>query len=389
MIKGVFFVFLHFTTIISLVSCLSMPHDEMLHWYIAGEMPPLPNQKEAIGVAGPVTGIHNGKLLLAGGANFPNRLPWEGGSKAYYKEGFVFQRNTDDSLIVLANFCLPEKTAYGACISTSRGIVLAGGENESGISDKVYLLQWQHATETVKIEELPRLPLPLTNAGITAKNHTVYVLGGESNDDVSSGFYALNLDSDSASWESLPALPQPVSHAVVTMSEAPENALYLFGGRKKNKDGISDLYAEVRRFDFRRHKWVSSVALPYPISAGTGISLRDRILLLGGDRGETFHRTEVIQAAIQSAATKEEKHTMMQFKINLQSSHPGFSRQVIAYYPTEQRWVIADSIPFEAPVTTTAIRWDNLIIIPSGEIRAGIRTPHILSARLDDKRFNP
>src|SRR5688572_3878214 len=41
------------------------------------------------GMAGLISGAHNGVLIAAGGANFPERMPWEGGVKVYYDEIFV------------------------------------------------------------------------------------------------------------------------------------------------------------------------------------------------------------------------------------------------------------------------------------------------------------
>ena len=38
------------------------------------KLPDLPNP---LGVAGPFVGIHNDVLILSGGANFPNGVPWE------------------------------------------------------------------------------------------------------------------------------------------------------------------------------------------------------------------------------------------------------------------------------------------------------------------------
>jgi Na+/proline symporter len=48
---------------------------------------------------------------------------------------------------------------------------------------------------------------------------------------------------------------------------------------------------------------------------------------------------------------------------------------------------VADSIPFAGQVTTTATRWGEDIIIPSGEIRAGVRTPHIIRGTPSRKQF--
>jgi N-acetylneuraminic acid mutarotase len=48
----------------------------------------------------------------------------------------------------------------------------------------------------------------------------------------------------------------------------------------------------------------------------------------------------------------------------------------------KNEWKQLGEIPFPAPVTTTAIKWNKQIIIPGGEIRAGVRTPYILEAKI-------
>ena len=47
------------------------------------QLPNIPNQ---LGVAGPITGIHNGALLVAGGANFPKPI-WESDKNTLQKLG--------------------------------------------------------------------------------------------------------------------------------------------------------------------------------------------------------------------------------------------------------------------------------------------------------------
>jgi N-acetylneuraminic acid mutarotase len=73
---------------------------------------------------------------------------------------------------------------------------------------------------------------------------------------------------------------------------------------------------------------------------------------------------------------------LVQQKTVLQSSHPGFSREVLSFNTLTNSWEKAGCIPFETPVTTQAIKWGDDVIIPSGEIRAGVRTPNILLGRL-------
>jgi N-acetylneuraminic acid mutarotase len=65
----------------------------------------------------------------------------------------------------------------------------------------------------------------------------------------------------------------------------------------------------------------------------------------------------------------------------LQSAHPGFSKEILAYNIINDSWDVIDSIPYATPVTTTAVKWNNCFFIPSGEIKAGIRSSFILSVK--------
>ena len=54
-----------------------------LQWTVAAELPVTANGEPALGFAGMVAGVHNNKLIIAGGANFPEAMPWNGGKKKY------------------------------------------------------------------------------------------------------------------------------------------------------------------------------------------------------------------------------------------------------------------------------------------------------------------
>lgn len=349
-----------------------------MSWHIAGELPPAASGNKAPGLAGPVAGVSNNVLLIAGGANFPDSLPWNGGKKKYYDEGYVFTKNEADSLILITRFTLPDTIAYAASVSTPHGIVIAGGENQNGASADAYLAQW--TSDSVRFKTIANLPIPLANAGITATGNMVYLVGGENSESASSGFYALDVSAEGNQWQALPPYPHAVSHAVVTTESG---CIYVMGGRKKNPNGISDLYSDAWRFDFEKQQWEPLPSLPYALCAGTGAAYgNNAIYLFGGDRGETFHKTEELIAAIRMATDEVQKEELTHAKNILQESHPGFSHEILVYHPLDNSWSVAGQLPFTVPVTTTAIVWDDQIIIPSGEIRAGVRTAQILSAHV-------
>lgn len=362
----------------SLHSCKTRELTNNISWHLAGELPPMSGQNKAPGLAGPITGVSNNVLLIAGGANFPDSLPWMGGQKKYYNVGYVYSKNDTGSLALVETFTFPDTVAYAASVSTTRGVVVAGGENKHGATEKVYIAQW--VADSVACSKLANLPIPLANAGIAATGNTVYLVGGENSDSASAGFFVLDITHTNNQWQALPPYPHPVSHAVVTTDGA---AIYVIGGRKKNANGISDLFNDAWRFDFKSKRWDSLPALPYALCAGTGAVFgNNSIYLFGGDRGETFHKTEELLAEIRSASTATQKEALTREKNKVQETHPGFSHEILVYHLSDSRWSVAGLLPFDVPVTTTAVVWDNHIFIPSGEIKAGVRTDQILSGHL-------
>ena len=364
----------------AVVSCTQKKREITMQWNIAAELPSLQEGKKALGFAGPVAGVHHNKLIIAGGANFPDSMPWEGGKKVYHDEVYVYDK---DFVLYDKVFKLPANIAYAASCATPQGIVYIGGENENGISSKVILLQWDEASASVVTSELPDLPVATTNAAATFHENKVYVAGGETASAASAGFYCLNLNAVETGWQQLPSIPKPVSNSVLTIVQSDNNtaSIFLAGGRKKNTTGISDLYNSVFEYNILTNQWKEKRSLPYALSAGTGISHGNNILLFGGDKGETFHKVETLIAAINAEKDEIKKQELIQQKNKLQISHPGFSNDILSYNTTRDEWTIADSIPFIVPVTTVATEWDDNVIITSGEIRAGVRTPQILSGR--------
>lgn len=69
-------------------------------------------------------------------------------------------------------------------------------------------------------------------------------------------------------------------------------------------------------------------------------------------------------------------------KTALQSAHPGFSKEILAYDILYDNWQIIGNIPYATPVTTTAVQWKECFILPSGEVKAGIRSQHVLAVKV-------
>jgi SSS family solute:Na+ symporter len=77
------------TCIISVFSLNVISQSEYFHYSSLPELPANSGMSVQPGLAGPYAGIDDDVLILAGGANFPEKLPWEGGEKVYYNEIFI------------------------------------------------------------------------------------------------------------------------------------------------------------------------------------------------------------------------------------------------------------------------------------------------------------
>lgn len=350
-----------------------------ISWTIGAQIPALNKQTQSLGLAGAAIGINDHKLIIVGGTNFPDKMPWNGGKKNYYNDVFIYSKSFQGLTLKSAEeqFKLPFNLAYSATCSTEKGIVIAGGENEDGLSNKVLLLNWKKGKLIVNY--LPELPRALTNASLTVIGEKLYLAGGEIESGATVQFLSLSLSLQQEGWIELAQLPNAVSHAILLSAE---QEIYLISGRKRNVGDTSTLYSQMYTFNIKEQTWNAKKSLPYPISAATGI-IKDRsILIFSGDKGETFHKAEKLIAAIDREKDLAKKEMLNQQKIALQATHPGFSKKVLKYDMLTGIWTELKGLMPYGTVTTNAVILKNEVIIAGGEIKAGVRTPNIIIGKL-------
>lgn len=352
-------------------------------WKEIPAIPPVPGTTVHPGLAGPVTGCSGRFLLIAGGANFKDGLPWKGGVKQYHDEIFLLEKTGSESYTWSRYPSkLPLNLAYSACVSIPAGVVGIGGENESGPVRDVYLYNFHDGK--VIVEKLPDLPFGISSGGAAALNSKIYLAGGADSHGATAGFFCLDMNKPGSGWEKLTDLPVPVSHSVViTQNDSSGRCIYVIGGRNKTGE-ISTFMSSVYKFRPGTGKWIRETDINIDeqviaLAAGTGISSGESsIVLFGGDQGIIFNQTERLNLSMDQSGNPE-KQDLLRQKDSLLTSHPGFFRSILVYNTIKKQWSKAGEIPGEAPVTTTAFYWNGTVIIPSGEVRPGIRTPRILA----------
>jgi N-acetylneuraminate epimerase len=364
-----------------------------ISWKKIAVVPSLEKNQKSLGLAGAINGVNNNVLIIAGGSNFPNGLPWEGGKKTYYNSIFILQKKG-------GQYCwndkvksvLPEPIAYCGNTSTPSGIVYVGGENENGISNKCFLLTWNEKESEVLVKPLPDLPLSLTNVAVTNIDDVVFAAGGDEEKSSSNSFFSLDLKDKNLHWKKLPDLPIALANGTAVAQNAKsQKEIFIIGGRSKTSSGISDLHHTTFAFDVQKQEWkkcadISDGKNVINLSAAAGVALgENKILITGGDNGKTFHQIEMLIAKIAAAKTREEKEKLTKEKNDLSIHHKGFDRSLLLYNTNSDAWAKIGELPFPAHVTTADVKWEGNIIVSNGEIKPGVRTPDVMMGKISKK----
>ena len=325
-----------------------------LHWR---RLPPLP---DPLGFAGTFAGTSGGALIVAGGANFPGKMLWEGGRKVWYDTAFVLDRTNG---AWRGGFKLPHPLAYGVSVTTPRGVVCIGGSDATQHVRDVFLLVWQMGE--LKCRRLPPLPGPLANSCGAVVGRTVYLAGGTATPDATNAmnnFWALDVGGRGAKWRELPSWPGPARMLAVAASVG--GSFYLAGGADLAPDTNGKPVRTYLKDAFRFTPpagWQRVADMPNPVvAAPTPAPVADgAFLVIGGDDGSL---------------------------VNFQpSKHPGFPKRVLSYDTRQNRWSVVGETHASRATLSTAM-WDGLCVLPSGEIKPGVRSPEVWAFTLTETR---
>jgi N-acetylneuraminic acid mutarotase len=321
---------------------------------VAGEwqrLPPLPDKE---GFAGPFAGVSGGALLVAGGANFPDKKPWDGGKKVWYDTVFVLDR-PDGQWKVAGK--LPRPLGYGVSVTHRDGVVCVGGSGTDRHYADAFLLEWKAGK--VVTTPLPPLPRPVANACGALVGDTLYVAGGQEKPDAKAALttvFRIDLAAAAPQWVEVEACPG--GGRMLAVAASFDGAFWLVGGvdlvpgygaaveRRYRKDAY--------RYDPEKG-WKRVADLPHAAAAApspapteaTGFSI------LSGDDGSKVGFTPP-------------------------DRHPGFNRAILRYDGPAAKWVAAGELPF-ARVTVPFVQWNGRWVIPGGEVRPGVRSPDVWS----------
>jgi len=346
-----------------------------------------PSVPDEHGFAGPFAGVSSGTLVVAGGANFPDSYPWEGGSKVWHDRIFLLPEGAKEWTV--SNLRLPKALAYGVSVSLpdqNHSIVMLGGSGSDNAptADVLSLtLKLVNKDLEVNLRELPSLPVALAESSGLVLDNKIYLFSGRSNGGTVRKAFRLDFGSSPLKWEELP-WPEGARGRMHSVAGSHEGKIFLFGGRDYQSDSELeypedrleaeklDFLRDCYRFDPDTGKWTRIADLPQGSSAAPYRAIpsgSSHLLMLGG-----------------VTAPYVEEQLKARPQINGQGhEHPGFPRTVLAYHVITDTWVEAGALPpeMDVPVTVPVVFMPNgEYVVPSGEKQPGVRTTQVFAGKI-------
>ncbi len=325
------------------------------------ELKAIPDAAYAKGVSAPFCGVVGDALVVAGGANFPDKSLLEGGAKRVYADIWALSSGEWAHVGVL-----PDSTAYGATFAVDGALVLAGGNVCGVTTDKVYELSLKDGAAVLRA--LPPLPEPMEQCGWTRDGDRLYLVGGVG----TTGVYACTVGE--YVWTRLADLPEPLVQPVAFASGG---LLYVWGGFNPETLEVSDkglvipADSSVIPAEEPESPWREAPSIPDggTFVGATGATLPDgRLAVVGGVNRAIFARA---------------LHNTPEDRIPYLSKEPAeyrFRQAVYAFDPASGAWTLLGADPACALAGPgVAVRPGGGLYVAGGELKPGVRSPKLFS----------
>ena len=365
-------------------------NNSLMDWEVIAKLPDEMGQPNK-GLAGSFAGISNDVMLIGGGANFQNEMPWEGGKKYWSDKIYVLKRKGNKYDWHPKTFNLPHPIAYGYSITTPKGVLCIGGRDNVKTYSEVFYMKWEAVSESVIIEKLPELPIPLANLSASIISEKIYVAGGEYMGETTNHFFSLDISSNNSSdykWTKLPSVPglSRAYSVLQSQSNGKEHGLYLFSGRSYNKNSFIKILSDSYFFSPINNNWEPlDKEINFPVMAGNSFkSGLEFIFLPSGANGKEFLKIKSLEDSINRLDIIREKSKADSLKLHLRDrliNHKGFSKDVLVYNTITKTKLKISELPYGV-VTAPIVNWNGNFFIISGETSPGVRTPSILKGHI-------
>ncbi len=202
---------------------VNKPTIPLLKWH---NLPALPDNE---GWAGMYAGVSNNVLIVAGGSQYTNGIPWwEGGQKTWSDR--IFYLEDPKETWKEATIKLPRPMGTGTSISTRQGVLCIGGADSKQHYPDVFQLIYRNGD----IDLIPWTPLPEARSAMVSAllDNTIYLAGGISTPQGASqsSFWSYDLNKGPHSeWNLEKTWPGPARHHSIAAVQ--NGSFFLVGGK--------------------------------------------------------------------------------------------------------------------------------------------------------------
>lgn len=315
-------------------------------------LPDIPDPAYAKGVSAPFCGVLGSALVVAGGANFPDKSLLEGGAKKVYRDIWLLDGDAWRHAGLLS-----DSTAYGATFQLPDRLVLAGGNAAGQTTDRVCAVRREG--EGVRLDPLPSLPVSVEQAGWSASQGRLYLVGGLNGADPNMKVYACS--AKDFEWSEIAELPvalvQPVAYAC-------GGKLFVWGGFDP---AAAEAFCTGWCLDLESGQWSEAPEIPDggTFVGSTGVTLPDgRLLVAGGVNIDIFNRA---------------LHNTPEDRIPYLSKEPAeykFRKEVYVF--DGEAWTQVDASEDTALAGPGVAACGGKVYVAGGELKPGVRSPKLL-----------
>lgn len=323
------------------------------------DLPPIPGN----GLAAGYGGVADGQLIFAGGTDFPDAPPWQGGKKIWHDAIYSLDARANAWRRVGK---LGRPLAGGASVSIPAGVLCIGGTDDATVYADVFLIA--STPDGIRSIPYPPLPQPRTACSGVLIGDIVYVTSGHRTFDPLAAepfndIISLNLNDLSQGWRHVTTVPGPGRWLPVLATDG--EALMVISGMYRlaatsDKEGAPAIgfLKDINVYEPSTANWKKLPDLPRAIAGAPSPApvINGHVILAGGGVGEND--------LIKPLADRSPFDSIIRY-VNLQDA----------------TCVASDTAMKPGVAVAPVAPWNGDFVIISGEVRAGVRTPNVQRLR--------
>lgn len=235
----------------------------------------------------------------------------------------------------------------------------------------------------VNASVLPETPVPFKGGTGVMDNTNVYIGLGSAG----TAWYKLDTQAKDKKWTALAEFPGgPRDQAT---SAFIDGNIYVFGGTGKNKQGLTQVYNDVHKYDLKTNTWIKLMShAPMGMTGHITFVHNGRAYITGGVNQNIFNGYFEDLNEVGKDSTAIAKINSNYFDKKAEDYF--FNKFLLSFDPSTQQWSYAGESPWYGTAGATAVSEGDKAWLINGEVKPGLRTDAVfeLNFKGNDVKWN-